>query len=127
VENNNLLLEPDSEGARSIDVELLTVDEITRRFVPDVRDVSLLKIDVEGHEGAVLRGSLETIRKGRPIIYLESEQKHGVNVREICQFVIGLDYSRFVQTPDGAFQRAQFNQEISDRPVNYIFFPAGYH
>lgn len=39
-------------------------------------DVDLIKIDVEGHEQAVLRGSSKTIYKCRPIIIVEIEQRH---------------------------------------------------
>jgi FkbM family methyltransferase len=35
-------------------------------------DVGFLKIDVEGHELAVLRGANETIAKNRPVVFMES-------------------------------------------------------
>jgi FkbM family methyltransferase len=35
-------------------------------------DVTLLKIDVEGMEAAVIRGGLDTIRRNRPVIYAEA-------------------------------------------------------
>ncbi len=39
-------------------------------------DVALLKIDVEGHEAAVLRGATATIDRERPRIVIEIEQRH---------------------------------------------------
>ena len=41
-----------------------------------LRDVRLLKIDVEGHEAAVLRGATATIDRERPRIVIEIEQRH---------------------------------------------------
>src|SRR5207247_2211963 len=35
------------------------------------RDLRLIKIDVEGHEPAVLRGALATLRRRRPIVFCE--------------------------------------------------------
>lgn len=36
------------------------------------RDVSFIKVDVEGHEAAFLSGAIETIRRFRPVLQLES-------------------------------------------------------
>lgn len=38
--------------------------------------VSFLKIDVEGHEEKVLRGAVETLRRARPSLLVESEDRH---------------------------------------------------
>lgn len=40
------------------------------------RDVGFLKIDVEGHELAVLEGGLELIRRQRPVVLVEAEDRH---------------------------------------------------
>lgn len=50
----------DAEG-----VQMITVDEIA------VKDVDLIKIDVEGYEGRVIRGAIETIQRDRPVIAYE--------------------------------------------------------
>lgn len=38
--------------------------------------VQLLKIDVEGHENAVLRGAASTIEARRPVVLVEAEERH---------------------------------------------------
>jgi FkbM family methyltransferase len=45
----------------------LTVDQLTERFGMPTH----MKIDVEGHEAAVLRGAEKTLREGSPMIFLE--------------------------------------------------------
>jgi len=54
-------IEEDSEG----EIRITTLDEY--KF----DDVSLIKIDVEGWEPAVLRGAQETIERCRPVLYVE--------------------------------------------------------
>jgi len=41
-----------------------------------LRDISVIKIDVEGHEGSVLDGAAQTIARERPIIIIEIEERH---------------------------------------------------
>ena len=49
----------------------VAIDSIDSR-VPADRTLSVLQLDVEGHEQAALEGALETIRRCRPLILLES-------------------------------------------------------
>ena len=60
-----LNLESNSQGSEPIDI--VTVDEV----VGVRRSVSIVQLDVEGHEKEALMGALETIRRCRPILILE--------------------------------------------------------
>jgi FkbM family methyltransferase len=40
-----------------------------------LRDVALLKVDVEGAETAVLRGASETLERERPVVYAEARSR----------------------------------------------------
>lgn len=42
-------------------------------------DVSLIKIDTEQHENAVIQGSLETIKKYSPVVLLENKRKEATD------------------------------------------------
>ena len=62
-----------------------------------LRDVAVIKIDVEGHEGEVLLGARETIRQSRPTLLVEIEQRHLARpVTEAFEQVLALGY-------DGSF------------------------
>lgn len=50
-------------------VPLTTVDDL------ELRSLALLKVDVEGMEGAVLDGAAETIRRCRPFLYIEADRR----------------------------------------------------
>jgi FkbM family methyltransferase len=51
------------------------------------RRVSLVKIDAEGHEAAVLRGMETLLRRDRPVLIVETPR------REVMEFLSALDYS----------------------------------
>lgn len=46
-------------------------------------DVSLIKIDVEGHEVAVIKGAEETIRSSHPVLVIETGKSNLVTLRPI--------------------------------------------
>jgi FkbM family methyltransferase len=68
-------------------VEVRTLDS----FAFD--DVAMIKIDVEGHELDVLRGAHETIKRNRPLILVEIEQRHmSVPMAGVFEELSAMDY-----------------------------------
>jgi FkbM family methyltransferase len=58
-----------------------------------LRDVGLIKIDVEGHELAVLRGALETLERERPSLIIEIvERMNGQSFADIVRLTANLSY-----------------------------------
>lgn len=55
------------------------VDDLLRASLAPGR-VGLIKIDVEGHEAAVLRGARNTLVTHRPTILIEAEERHGCDI-----------------------------------------------
>jgi FkbM family methyltransferase len=53
------------------------------------RDISFIKIDVEGHEVEVLRGAVETISANRPVILVEVKES---NTGKVSSFFQAIDY-----------------------------------
>jgi FkbM family methyltransferase len=63
----------------------------------DIRNVGFMKIDVEGFEAEVIRGATETIRRDRPILVVEMEEKHTRRpIEEMVGEVTALGYDCFV-------------------------------
>jgi FkbM family methyltransferase len=55
-------------GTESVPVSLVAVDEV----MPRTSSVSVIHLDIEGFEEYALRGAMETIRRNRPLLILET-------------------------------------------------------
>jgi FkbM family methyltransferase len=65
----------------STTVPVVALDEYVQQKFGG-RPVDLLKVDVEGYEGAVLRGARRTLRESKPTLFIEFVPAHLVN----CDF-----------------------------------------
>ena len=74
LERDNL---PGAEDLLEVPTQLDTLD--SHHF----QDVGFIKIDVEGHELEVLRGSEQTIKKFRPHLVVEVQERHLDEAREL--------------------------------------------
>jgi FkbM family methyltransferase len=84
---------PETIASRSVMTR--TLDSFT------LADVSFIKIDVEGHEEAVLAGALQTITENRPVVLVESEDRHNPGApARVASWFSALGY-------DGFFIRAR--------------------
>ena len=80
-------LDGDYEEVR---VELRTLDEF------DFRGVTFIKIDVEGHESAVLAGGRDTIQREKPVMVIEIEQRHlAFPFTDVINGVVDMGYEAF--------------------------------
>ena len=73
-------------------VKLSTLDKILSSEEFNGVAVNFIKMDVEGHEYAVLKGAFRTISTHKPAILLETEYRQGAPVNEIFQYLGELDY-----------------------------------
>jgi FkbM family methyltransferase len=81
-------------------VQAVTIDQMALQFGPPTH----IKIDVEGHEAAVLRGARSTLRKFSPLIFLELHNEMvlsaGGNPRTALEELAQLRYDTFALNGD---------------------------
>lgn len=114
------------------EVRLARLDTLT------LVDVDAMKIDVEGHEAAVLAGAHETIERERPTLIVEIEERHHPGQSEaIIQSVVSRGYlccylhhervERFVPGCLGELQPPDAwpvaGRRSADYVNNFIFVP----
>lgn len=82
---------PESVLARTVEVPVRRLDDYA------FAGVGFIKIDVEGHEEGVLRGALQTIRRHRPTLLIEIEERHNPGgLERIERLLAGYDGFFFV-------------------------------
>lgn len=82
-------------SARDELVPLQTLDSYS------FKDVSLIKIDVEGHEYSVIDGAAATLTLARPALLVEIEQRHSSRpIHEMFEKIQGFGYQGYFMDAD---------------------------
>lgn len=102
------------EVCRMIDVDVSTLDTY---FHIAHKRIGAIKIDVEGHELKVLNGALEIIKKFRPTVVCESEQRHisHGSVHDIFEFFNRLNYQGYFCAKGSLLPVESFDPEIHQK------------
>ena len=101
--------------------------------------IKVIKIDVEGHELAVVKGALKTLARDRPLLIIECEARHlpaGQSVAGFVAYVEALGYTATLARPGlpelaaALFEPEQHQHQLGDRfwdaknyYNNFIFRP----
>ena len=93
--DNNALVAKDGEWK----IEMRTLDSVVENFGYD--KIGFLKMDVEGYEPMVLKGSKMVIAKDRPIILSEFNRERMIinnfSMEDSWNFLMGINYVAFVE------------------------------
>jgi len=113
----NRIVASDASDINSNRIDVITLDSYVREN--DLKKVDLIKIDVEGFEMNVLKGSKEVINAFRPSFFIELDdsnlREQGSSAKELVELLEGYDYqirnaeSKEQITPVSDFQNCHFD------------------
>lgn len=85
----------------------------------DFKGVGFIKLDVEGFELSVLKGGEATIKRDRPIMYIEDDRSE--NSRALRAYIVSLGYTIEEHNPPLYCEDNFFGKKVNIwHPMNYI-------
>lgn len=116
-------------ACENFDVECVTLDSFTEKH--NVKNVGLIKIDIEGHEMNAIRGASTIIRRDQPVLMVEIEQRHhgDLRIESLFQEIMSLGYKGYFFRKGKFIDISEFSvkqhQDKGNPPYinNFLFFP----
>jgi FkbM family methyltransferase len=113
IDSGNALNDADGSRVGTIEVQVRRLDDL------ELDDVGFIKIDVEGHELAVLRGAADTLRRNRPTLIVEAEERHHRHaVAATNEFLAGLGYTGYFDVDGIRRPIDEFDPAKHQNPAN---------
>ena len=100
----------------TFDVKKLTLDS----FNFDQK-ISFIKIDVEGHEFSVLKGSEKILKKYKPVLLIEIDKQHSTKVKETFNYLEELNYESFYFDGIDLIKILNYEENTRKDFKNFIF------
>ncbi|EHI48703.1 methyltransferase, FkbM family [SAR116 cluster alpha proteobacterium HIMB100] len=116
---------------KGLKIQAISIDEFVEANIKS--KVSLLKIDIEGHEIQALKGAVKTIEAHSPAIICEDWDSKKGQPSELRNFLRELGYTKFLslkQKPDNLIDKPGFFPKIINWPSKLIYvllFGSSFH
>lgn len=124
IDSSNHLIRKKDEGIDEFEVSMCRIDTVSQ----SLENVGFLKVDVEGHEPAVLEGSEHLLERCSPALYLEIYEGHAPGVSDKVQSCLhAIGYRGFFVRDERLLpiEQCDFEKHLSAPPtqcdINFIF------
>jgi len=85
------IIEENETDFQTVNVECITLDSFVN--TRNIKKIDFMKVDVEGNELNVIHGATESIKKFKPTILIEIEQRvHDFDINKIFNYILELGY-----------------------------------
>jgi len=111
------------EAANDLDGRATAMHELPVAMLDDfaLRNVGVIKIDVEGHELAVLRGAIKTLERDRPSLIVEIvERMNGQAFAEITRLTSDLSYGCYRLSGDALVPAGAIEDRRGDNDFYFL-------
>jgi len=113
IDNDNTLNDTGGSRVDTIEVQIMRLDDL------HLDNVGFIKIDVEGHELAVLRGAADTLKRNRPALIIEAEERHHPGaVAAVTEFLARLGYAGYFEVAGARRPLGEFDPAEHQNPAN---------
>lgn len=89
-----------------------TLDEIVKKH-PEFTNVDLIKVDTDGFDYKVIRGSLSVLKSKQPFVFFELDKKflirNNENIMSVFELFENCDYNRFILYDNYGYLLGLFN------------------
>ena len=111
----------DREECKTLEVQTVTLDHYFARMEGRI---GAIKIDVEGHELAVLEGARELFMAHRPVVVCESERRHMSTgcVADVFAFFRGLGYRGWFIRAGVLLDISEFSPDVHQAEIGDRFW-----
>jgi len=103
------------DNKNSFNVKKIKLDDLL-----EDKNISFIKIDVEGHEREVITGSKKIIRKNKPVLLVEIEERHNnFPILDTIEFIKNFGYNSYF-VADGNIKDIKKLKDINSEN-NFLF------
>ncbi|WP_082643385.1 FkbM family methyltransferase [Methylobacterium sp. GXS13] len=81
-------------------VHCIRLDEAATGLVTGPGRVALIKVDVEGHELEAVQGAEGILKRHKPVLFVELEERHGTRTAELRELTAQYGYKTYVFADD---------------------------